>query len=127
MGYEYKVVAMPEQAAKTAGLRGKANQFAQTVNNMMNAVGREGWEYQGLEVLSYQSRTWYGSKTNHDHTVMLFRRPLEVASSAAALVDAKVQMIELRAEPLVASKSPVASGPEDQETKFTVPTVKAPV
>ena len=54
--FEYKVVPAPKRAAKIRGIKGTDGRFAQVIENVMNAMGADGWEYQRTDTLPCEER-----------------------------------------------------------------------
>lgn len=73
--YEYRLVAAPQRATKHKGLKG-ADLFAATLQEMLNALGQEGWEYQRAETLPEEVRTGLTARTAIQRHMLVFRRPL---------------------------------------------------
>jgi hypothetical protein len=75
-GYEYKVVPAPNKGLKAKGLKTAEERFAFALQELMNEMGAEGWEYQRADTLpSIERAGLTGSSTNWRH-VLVFRRDL---------------------------------------------------
>ena len=76
-GFEYKVVPAPAKGTKAKGVKAVEDRFALTVEELLNEMGAQGWEYQRADTLPSIERSGLtGSTTNWRH-VLVFRRSLE--------------------------------------------------
>lgn len=76
-GYEYKVVPAPTKGVKAKGVRTAEARFSFGLQELMNEMGAEGWEFQRAETLPGVERSGLtGSQTVWRH-VLVFRRPRE--------------------------------------------------
>ncbi|WP_439139025.1 DUF4177 domain-containing protein [Roseicyclus sp.] len=78
--YEYKLVPAPQRATKHKGLKG-ADLFAATLQEILNALGQEGWEYQRAETLPEEVRTGLTARTTTYRQLLVFRRALPDTTS----------------------------------------------
>jgi len=80
--HEYRVVAAPAQAGRVRGLRTAADRYAHALAEVMNGLGREGWEYVRAESLPCEDRPGLLSRpvTTTVH-LLVFRRPLAEAAT----------------------------------------------
>ena len=74
--YEYRVVPAPTKGQKAKGVRGHENRFAYALQDLMNRMGAEGWEYQRAETLPSEERHGLTSVTTTYPNVLVFRRPV---------------------------------------------------
>lgn len=101
-GYEYRVVPAPVRGEKARGVKTTADRYALALSNLMNSLGREGWEYQRADSLPCEERVGLtGSKTTFQH-MLVFRRPLAAVAAAEPAP-------EPAARPLIALEPPVPS------------------
>lgn len=82
--YEYKVVSAPSRGEKTRGAKTPADRFAHALENLMNSLGREGWEYVRADTLPSEERTGFTKRTTVYHSVLVFRRPARERSDEEA-------------------------------------------
>lgn len=117
-GYEYQVVPAPAKGVKAKGVKSAEGRFAFALQEVMNQMGAEGWEYQRAETLPSTERTGLtGSSTQWRH-VLVFRRAL--AAHEPATEDAPVQ------EPMAALPPPApAPAPEPAPVAVAEPTPEA--
>lgn len=80
--YEYKVVPAPQKGTKAKGVKSPEARFATTVEQLLNQLGQEGWEYQRAELLPSEERSGLTGSTTHWRNVLVFRRVLEAESEA---------------------------------------------
>jgi hypothetical protein len=75
--FEFKVVPAPRRGEKLKGLKTTEDRFALALNNLMNDLGREGWDYVRADTLPVDERSGFtGTKTNF-HNMLVFRRILQ--------------------------------------------------
>jgi hypothetical protein len=83
--YDYKIVPAPKRAKKVKGVSGAADLFALTLNDSINELARQGWEYYCSEQLSIQAPGgWFSRARTEEHTVLVFRKPREHLSPRIA-------------------------------------------
>lgn len=81
--YEFKVVPAPKRGEKARGVKTTEERFALALGNLMNALGREGWDYVRADALPVDERAGFtGTKTSY-HNMLVFRRPLDQPVSEA--------------------------------------------
>jgi hypothetical protein len=83
--YEYKVVPAPQKGEKTRGARTTPERFAAALMTVMNAMGREGWDYVRADTLPCEERVGLTGRSSSFQHMLVFRRPIQ--ASAAALPD----------------------------------------
>ncbi len=77
--YEYKVVPAPAKTGKAKGIKSPEARFARTVEDVLNEMAREGWEFQRAELLPSEERQGLTrSATTVWRNVLVFRRALAV-------------------------------------------------
>lgn len=79
--YEYRVVAAPTRGLKAKGIRSNEARFAHAIEEMMNSMAQDGWEYQRAETLPSVERSGLTSTTTTWRNMLVFRRPLDGAST----------------------------------------------
>jgi hypothetical protein len=78
--YEYRVVPAPAKGKKAKGVKTPEERFALALEDLMNVMGADGWEYQRADTLPSTERTGLtGSTTNWRH-VLVFRRAVAAAA-----------------------------------------------
>ncbi|MCW1920252.1 DUF4177 domain-containing protein [Rhodobacter sp. KR11] len=74
--YEYHVVPAPRRGEKARGVKTTEERFALALTQLMNKLGREGWEYQRADTLPVDERVGLtGTKTTYQN-MLVFRRVL---------------------------------------------------
>jgi hypothetical protein len=107
MHYEYRVVPAPGRGEKVRGVKSTADRFALTLTGVMNALGREGWEYLRADTLPCEERVGLtGSKSTFQH-LLVFRRAI---AEAGAMPMAAPVPLELKAGPAIPRLGPAAAG-----------------
>ncbi len=74
--YEYKVVPAPQKGTKAKGVKTPEGRFATSIEQLLNQLGQEGWEYQRAELLPSEERTGLTGSTTNWRNVLVFRRVL---------------------------------------------------
>lgn len=75
--YEYKVVPAPAKGVKAKGVKSAEARFAHAIEELMNELGAEGWEYQRSDTLPSIERSGLASTTTEWRHLLVFRRPRE--------------------------------------------------
>ena len=88
--YEYRVVAAPTRGVKAKGIKSADGRFSHALEEMMNAMASEGWEYQRAETLPSVERSGLTSTTTTWRNVLVFRRPKEIASPVAQITKQEI-------------------------------------
>ena len=109
MYYEYRVVPAPSRGEKARGVKTTADRFALALTGVMNALGREGWEYLRADTLPCEERVGLtGTKSTFQH-LLVFRRAVSVPAQAPVETPATV---EIMAEPVIPRLGPATASPE---------------
>ncbi len=119
--YEYKVVPAPQKGTKAKGVKTSEGRFAVSIEQLLNKLGSEGWEYQRAELLPSEERSGLTSSTVNWRNVLVFRRELPQAMPPSAAVE------EVPAEPApaddgIAMARPVP-GPDNLDAEMREPVV----
>lgn len=107
--FEYKVVPAPVKGVKAKGLKTPEARFALGVEQAINALAAEGWEYQRSDVLPSTERVGLTGSETHWRTLMVFRRTLAPETADTALEDVPRIAPPLRAEPVLTASPAVAA------------------
>jgi hypothetical protein len=122
MSNEYRVIPAPTKGTKAKGTKTAEDRFALSLQQVMNSMAAEGWEFQRAETLPAEERSGLTGRKTVYHNMLVFRRRTEAALEA-------FQPRELRpvaAEPVAAA--PVTPAPEpvvDAPARFIRPTLTA--
>jgi hypothetical protein len=82
MSYEYRVIPAPVKGTKAKGAKTVEERFALTLQETMNSMAADGWEFQRAETLPSEERSGLtGRKTVH-HNLLVFRRKNAAAGEA---------------------------------------------
>jgi len=73
--YEYKIVLAPEKAGKFKGLKSPAR-FAATIEQAMNELGAEGWQFLRVDTLPQEERSGLTSKVHTPRNLLIFQREI---------------------------------------------------
>lgn len=105
-GYEYRVVPAPRRGEKARGVKTTEERFALALTQLMNKLGREGWEYQRADTLPVDERVGLtGSKTTYQN-MLIFRRSLpEAECESIAMMDRGLSRTDAPLAPMVLTAS----------------------
>ena len=112
--YEYKVVPAPTKANKIKGLKGTEQRFAAALAELMNEMGRDGWDYQRTDTLPVEERSGLTGKTTTFQNMLIFKRNLDGAAQpepAAELLPAPKDGTPTLAVPTFRSTAASATPP----------------
>ncbi|CUJ20648.1 hypothetical protein [Cognatishimia activa] len=89
--FEYKVVPAPTKGRKARGVRRAQDKFALSVEDVMNDMALEGWEYQRSETLPHEERAGLTATSTTYRSVLVFRRSKEIASQVSEAEQPKLE------------------------------------
>lgn len=119
--FKYKVVPAPVKGVKAKGVKTPEARFALGVEQAINELAAEGWEYQRSDVLPSTERVGLTGSETHWRTLMVFRRAVAVAAAPEVAVapappapPARVEPV-LTAAPAVSSAVPEGAGVAEAE------------
>lgn len=118
--YQYKIIPAPTRGLRGKGVKGAEGKFANALEQVMNDMGAQGWEYQRAETLPSEERSGLTSKTTVFRNVLVFRRLIETDISAfePKLLDAPVVPVIAEVEaPADPDTPPTDSTTPDIETE----------
>ncbi|WP_422029137.1 hypothetical protein [Roseovarius sp.] len=102
--YTYKVIPAPSKGRKAPGVKGAEARFAHGLEEAMNEMAAQGWEYLRADILPSEERQGLTSTNTVYRSVLVFRR--EARGTGAA---------ERPVPSLTARRGP----PTEEELKFT--------
>lgn len=108
--YEYRVVPAPRKGEKAKGLKTVEARFAHALMDVMNELGREGWEYIRTDTLPAEERVGFTGRTTNFHHMMVFRRTLGSASANRPSLSSHQPEPEMAA-PVLSVEAPVGAPP----------------
>lgn len=109
--YEFKVVPAPTRGEKSRAAKTTSERFALALTNLMNALGRDGWDYIRADTLPVDERAGFtGTKTSFQN-MLVFRRVLDAADELASLPLSAAEPVPLGGPRLGAAESPVGAAP----------------
>ncbi len=93
--YEFRAVPAPRRGEKARGLKTTEERFAHTLTQVLNEMGRDGWDYVRADALPCDERVGLtGSKTTFQN-ILVFRRPLDDRSLGFGLGEALAHLRRL--------------------------------
>jgi hypothetical protein len=108
--FEYKVVPAPMKGIKAKGVKTPEARFALGVEQAINALAAEGWEYQRSDVLPSTERVGLTGSETHWRTLLVFRRAIaEAEETTSEVAPARVEPVLTKA-PAVTSAVPEGDG-----------------
>lgn len=114
--YEYKVIPAPAKGLKAPGVKGAEARFAHTLEQRMNEMAAEGWEYLRADILPSEERQGLTSTQTVYRSVLVFRRGIEAAVEPVVVTEAFEDAIEddaPDAEETVEDTAPETSEPPE--------------
>jgi len=72
--YEYKVVPAPTKGVKVKGLKTAEERFAHALMDLMNDMGKKGWEYLRADTLPTNERAGLVGRTTKYQNMLIFRK-----------------------------------------------------
>lgn len=122
MRYEYRIVPAPAKGLKAKGLKTAEERFAHTLEEVLNEMAAEGWEYQRADTLPSQERSGLTSTVTEWRNVLVFRKALEVSAGATPRPAAEPTPAPAVAAPEPKRETPFAATP----AAATAPSADAP-
>ncbi len=124
--YEYKVVPAPAKGIKAKGVKAPEARFALGIEQAINELASEGWEYLRSDVLPSTERVGLTGSETHWRTLMVFRRATaesaapEVATAPSLMARVEPMLTAAAASAAVSSMVPEGDGvAEAEETAET--------
>lgn len=93
--HEYRVIPAPARAPKSK--QKGTDPFARSIQDVLNAEARDGWEYLRAETLPQQERSGLTGTRTGFKTLLVFRRPIGVKETDATREALK--LLENREDP----------------------------
>ena len=81
--YEYKVVPAPLKGLRGKGVKGAEARFAFAVQDAINGMAGDGWEYLRAETLPSLERSGLTGSTTEGRNLLVFRRERDTADDLA--------------------------------------------
>ncbi len=72
--YEYKVIPAPSKGVKAPGIKGPEARFALALEQGINTLAADGWEYHRSDILPSEERQGLRSTQTIYRSVLIFRR-----------------------------------------------------
>ncbi|MBW4707852.1 DUF4177 domain-containing protein [Roseobacter sp. YSTF-M11] len=82
--YQYRVISAPTRGVKTKALKTPEDRFSHALEEVMNQMASEGWEYQRAETLPSVERSGLTSSTTNWRNVLVFRKLLQAPRAQTA-------------------------------------------
>jgi hypothetical protein len=106
MTFEYKVIPAPRKGRKARGVKGAEERFSLAIEQVMNDMGADGWEFLRSETLPSDERQGLTSTHTVFRSVLVFRRP-----RSGDLADFSPELLEDHSQEI-----PDEPAPEPEET-----------
>jgi hypothetical protein len=95
--FEYKVVPAPTRGVKTKTARTPEDRFAHALAEVMNELGREGWDYVRCDSLPSEERSGLTGRTTVYRNMLVFRRAVVVQETLAEAPSVAAQPVSFAA------------------------------
>ncbi|MTI01799.1 DUF4177 domain-containing protein [Roseibium sp. RKSG952] len=115
--YEYKVVPAPQKGTKAKGVKTPEGRFANSIEQLLNQMGKDGWEYQRAELLPSEERTGLTGSATNWRNVLVFRRAVETDIDAASVATPAAEDEAPLAQPIPGPEEVKAPAPIAEEAK----------
>lgn len=115
--HEYKVIPAPRRGTKSREAKTNEDRFALTLSNLMNELGRDGWDYVRSETLPTEERAGFTKTRVVEQTVLIFRRTLGAVAGTEPLA--------LRPVPAPAEAPAPRLGPAVEPAPGPAPSLRA--
>ncbi len=113
--FDYKVLPAPRRGLKARGVKSTEERFAHALEQEMNRLGAEGWEYLRADTLPCDERSGLTGRTTTFQSVLVFRRARPAASHTPVI-----------AAPVIAAPAPKAiAAPEPDVVAVPIPETSA--
>jgi hypothetical protein len=106
--YQYRVVPAPTKGLKSKGIKGAEARFSNAIEELMNTMGAQGWEYQRAETLPSTERSGLTGSTTEWRNVLVFRKP--------RVEDVAPQNMPLLAAPIAVASTQVRDESTESES-----------
>lgn len=80
--YTYKVIPAPAKGRKASGVKGAEARFAHGLEEAINELAAQGWEYLRADILPSEERQGLTSTATVYRSVLVFRRAVQEAETA---------------------------------------------
>lgn len=81
---EYRVIPAPKRGKRGHGVKGAEARFAHAMEDVMNTMAADGWEYIRADTLPAEERVGLTSTVTKFQNLLVFRRVLEEVPALAA-------------------------------------------
>lgn len=117
--FEYRVIAAPTRGVKAKGVKTAEDRFSYALEQVMNDMAAEGWEYQRAETLPSIERSGLTSSTTQWRNVLVFRRQIAAEKDTSVTSAPRVEPPQLTAppSPQALPKIVTPATPEDDASK----------
>ena len=88
MTFEYKVIPAPTRGRRVKGVKTPADRFARALEDAINALAAEGWEYLRTDTLPAEERQGITGRTTVYQNMLVFRRAVETAQASETVAQA---------------------------------------
>lgn len=119
MTFEYKVIPAPTKGQKAKGVKTAEERFAFAVQELMNGLGADGWEYVRADTLPSVERAGLTGSTTEWRNLLVFRRARvePVLSSKPSPLPRKAERASVAPPPVTAPvvETPPEATPEEEK------------
>lgn len=115
--YEFKVIPAPRRGEKSRDAKTTEDRFALALTNLMNQMGRDGWDYVRADTLPCDERSGFTGVKTTEQNLLVFRRVLEEAAAAPLVAPRAAEAPRLGPATDGAAGTAPAIGPADPLTE----------
>lgn len=130
MRFEYKVLPAPRKGRKDKGVKAPEDRFARALEQAINALAAEGWEFLRAETLPSDERSGLTSTQTVYRDMLVFRRTVESGDEKPGTPDlaglAAVEAIPDPAPMPAPDPAPGPAAPEPRSEPATEPPINRP-
>lgn len=120
--FEYKVVPAPAKGTKAKGVKTPQGRFAVTIEQVLNDMAADGWEFQRAELLPSEERVGLTGSATHWRNLLVFRRLTDGSAAAEVANSASyIPVVEAVHAPETVHLTATAGDPEAPADATPVP------
>ncbi|HHI70348.1 MAG TPA: DUF4177 domain-containing protein [Rhodobacteraceae bacterium] len=115
--YEFKVVPAPKKGLKGKGVKGTEGKFANALMQIMNELGKDGWEYLRADTLPCEERSGMMGKSTTFLNMLVFRREIPAKTQSEEKADNKPALsVPGKAETVAQTHAPLLQGADTSDS-----------
>ncbi len=120
--YEYRVVPAPSKGVKRGELKTPEERFSHAIQESLNTVAAEGWEYVRAELLPSEERQGLTSTHTVYRSLLVFRRVIQATQETVA----PIELDTPKAPTIGNTETPIQESPPEEAPTHDTPAQNAP-